>query len=74
MSSRPRHSCSDVEKVLRRMERASWTIVYPSGHWGRAECGDGCWIAISGTPRDCGNLAKRVLRTGQKCPHGHRLA
>lgn len=74
MSSRPRHKCSDVEKVLRRMERASWTVVYPSGHWGRVECGDGCRRPVAGTPRDCGDLAKQLRRLGQGCRHGHCIA
>lgn len=72
MASRPRHNCNDVEKVLKRLEKMGWVIVYPSGHWGRAECPDGCRFAVGGTPKSCGNLAKRVQRTAQKCPHGHR--
>ena len=73
MTSRPRHKCSDVEKVLKQLEKLGWIIVYPSGHWGRIECPDGCFLAVGGTPKNCGNLAKRVRRTAQKCPHGHRL-
>jgi hypothetical protein len=71
MTKRPRHRCKEVERVLRDLARAGWTIVYPSGHWGRCECGDGCTIAVSGTPRDCGNAAKHVGRAARRCPHGH---
>lgn len=28
--------CKETEAVLKRLEGAGWTIVYPSGHWGRA--------------------------------------
>ncbi len=68
---RPRHKCKEVETILKRLEAAGWTIVYPSGHWGRADCGDGCHVGISGTPRDCVNLSRRVERTARRCPHGH---
>ena len=71
MGRRPRHRCKDVEVDLKRLTKAGWTIVYPSGHWGRVQCGDGCFVAVPGTPRDCGNAAKRVARTAQRCPHGH---
>lgn len=74
MGKRPEHNCKDVEKVLRALKKLGWTIVYPSGHWGRIECPAGCQLAVGGTPRDCGNLAKRVRRYAQKCPYGHRLA
>lgn len=69
MARRPRHTCKEVEAVLRRLEKAGWTIVYPSGHWGRAECGEGCMIGISGTPRDCTWCAKVIERTARRCPH-----
>jgi len=70
---RPRHSCKEVEAVLKRLERSGWTIVYPSGHWGRAVCGGGCRIGVSGTPRDCGNLARLVNRAAHKCQHGQQV-
>lgn len=71
MGVRPRHSCKEVEKVLKRLSKAGWRIVYPSGHWGRAECGDGCMVALPGTPRDCGNASKNVARAANRCPHGN---
>lgn len=71
VGKRPRHKCKDVEKVLIALEDGSWVIAYPSGHWGRAECSDGCMIAIPGTPRDCGNAARMVARKARQCPHGH---
>lgn len=71
-SKRPRHNCKEVEEVLVRLEHAHWIILYPSGHWGRAECGAGCRVMIPGTPSNCGNAANRVLRTARKCHHGHR--
>lgn len=70
---RPRHKCQQTEKVLRRLERAGWTIDYPSGHWGRAKCGDGCSISVYGTPPECTTQAKIVERTAKKCLHGHRV-
>lgn len=71
LGKRPRHQCKEVEKVLDALERAGWTIVYPSGHWGRAECVGGCTIGVPGTPKDCGNAAKRVGRKARQCPHAH---
>lgn len=71
MGQAPRHSCKEVEKVLKTLRKAGWTVVYPSGHWGRVECPDGCRVGVSGTPRDCTNTARTTLRTARKCPHGH---
>ena len=71
MPKRPRHSCKEVEAVLKRLVKAGWQVVHPSGHWGRAECGDGCTVAVPGTPRDCTFAARHVIRAARKCPHGH---
>lgn len=70
--ARPRHKCKETESVLRRLEKVGWTVVYPSGHWGRAECGDGCQVGVYGTPKDCTTQAKTVSREARRCPHGHR--
>ena len=72
MSPRPRHKCGETEKVLKRMEKAAWTIDYPSGHWATAYCGLGCKIQVYGTPPDCTNQAKIVSRQAAKCPHSRR--
>lgn len=72
VTDRPRHTRKQVEQVIRKLEGVGWTIIYPSGHWGRAKCGDGCLIVIPGTPKNSDNAAKQVLRKAQKCPHGHR--
>jgi hypothetical protein len=71
--SRPRHKCKETEIVLKRLEKAGWTIVYPSGHWGRAECSEGCRIGVHGTPRDCTTQAKTIFREARRCPHGHHV-
>lgn len=59
--------------MLKRLEKAQWSIEYPSGHWGRADCELGCRIGISGTPRDCTYLARRIEREARRCPHGRGL-
>ena len=68
---RPRHKCKEVEAVLKALELLGWTVVYPSGHWGRARCPEGCSIIVPGTPRDCTNAARTVRRTARHCDHGY---
>lgn len=68
---RPRHKCKETERVLKRLKAAGWTVVYPSGHWGRVECGDGCRIAVHGTPKDCTTQSQIVAREARRCQHGH---
>lgn len=67
---RPRHKCKETERVLHRLEIVEWTVVYPSGHWGRAECGGGCRIGIFGTPDDCTVQARIIERQARRCAHG----
>jgi len=71
MGRRPRHGCKEVEAVLKALIRAGWSVAYPSGHWGRVACPDGCSIGVPGTPRDCMNTGRQVQRAARKCPHDH---
>lgn len=70
---RPRHKCKETEAVLGRIQAVGWSVVYPSGHWGRAECGGGCRIGIHGTPKDCTDQSRIIARRAKRCPHGHNV-
>lgn len=69
--ARTRHSKKDIEKALKAVEAAGWTVTpTASGHrWGVAACGRGCTISIWSTPRSPQNHAKRLTRAVANCEH-----
>jgi hypothetical protein len=69
LSRIPRHpTCTEVEKVLAEMRELGW-LSRPGGHWEVAFCPEGCChVSVSGTPKNCGNTARRLRREYRRCP------
>lgn len=66
----PRHpKCADVEQQLKLLRKAGWLAKVPGGHWVVLYCPHGCCDqSVAGTPKNCGNEAKRVSRLLKRCP------
>lgn len=60
----------DVRKVVEKLLAEGWTL-RKEGHGARlyCPCEGGCTtIPVAGTPRNEGNLAKRITKMAQRCP------
>lgn len=68
----PRHqNCTEVEKQLKQLRKAGWLARYPGGHWAVVYCPHGCCKkSVAGSPKNCGNEAKRVRLLLSRCPGG----
>ena len=69
--ARAQHPKKEVEKGLKDMEAAGWTVrPTAAGHrWGKAECGSGCSVSIWSTPKNPQNHANQLRRAVSRCPH-----
>jgi hypothetical protein len=69
----PRHSsCTEVEKELQSMREAGWRAgANAAGHGILVFCPCGKHkYSVAGTPKNCGNEAKRVRQAFRKCASG----
>jgi len=67
-----RHPDKDIRKAVKDAQNAGWNVerARGTGHrWGTVSCGQGCAVAISGTPRRPGDIAKRIREAIKKCDH-----
>ena len=71
--SRSRHPDKEIEEAVAYAENLGWSL-RKQGHWGRLYCAkadrDGCQIGVHGTPKNCGNHARQIIRAVDRCPHG----
>lgn len=70
MGSGDRHPSKDIRKAIKEALDAGWTTKKGKGHrWGTLYCGEGCKLAVWGSPRNAGTIAKRIREKVAKCPH-----
>jgi hypothetical protein len=72
MTSRDRHPDKDIRKAIKDAERAGCKADRSKGaghRWGTLSCGSGCAVALAGTPRRPGDIAKRIHEAIKKCDH-----
>ena len=72
MANKDRHPDKDIRKAVKDAEHAGWKTDRSkgSGHrWGTLSCGQGCAVALAGTPRRPGDIAKRIGEAVKKCDH-----
>lgn len=60
--------CPEVFAVLAGLDSDIWRL-RKQGHKFYLYCGfaDKCWIRVDGTPRNCGNDARRISRQIARC-------
>jgi hypothetical protein len=64
------HPKKEIRAVLVRLVKDGWTI-RQAGHWGTlyCPCEPVCTrIALGGTPRDPGRVARRIAAEASRCP------
>jgi hypothetical protein len=72
MAQSTRHPDKDIRKAIKDAQDTGWKTekARGTGHrWGTVSCGHGCAVAISGTPRRPGDIAKRIREAVKKCEH-----
>jgi hypothetical protein len=72
MANKDRHPDKDIRKAIKDAERAGWKADRSKGaghRWGTLSCGSGCAVALAGTPRRPGDIAKRIREAIKKCDH-----
>jgi hypothetical protein len=72
MGKKDRHADKDIRKAIEDAEDAGWKTDKSTGaghRWGTLSCGNGCAVAIAGTPRRPSDIAKRIREAVRKCDH-----
>jgi hypothetical protein len=72
MAQGARHPDKEIRKAIKDAQATGWKTEKAKGtghRWGTVSCGQGCAVAISGTPRRSGDIAKRIREAVKKCDH-----
>ncbi|HEY3864591.1 MAG TPA: hypothetical protein VGL54_00720 [Solirubrobacteraceae bacterium] len=72
MAKGDRHLDKDIRKAIQKAQDTGWMVEKAKGtghRWGTVSCGHGCAVALAGTPRRPGDIAKRIREAVRKCDH-----
>lgn len=77
VAKRRRHQNKHIEEAIQYAEERGWRVSVGGSHgWGQMYCPHaqrgGCHITIDGTPRVPENIAERLRKRVDRCPHQGR--